>query len=252
MPARRAHGDLPPLLALEGPSGAGKSSVSRALGERLGATVLPEAFERIAPRPSLEFRTLEELRSLELALLAAEIARFRDAEALRARGSAVILDTGPWGPLTYSWGLRETVASQWDILPDLLTAARRHPGLERFPLPELTVYLDVPEAVAARRAASDPAGHPPGLQDRHRRVARFERLLYLRTFPETLPARFLTVSGEPSPSQLAVALADRLERLGPLPTSTGEESDRLLDAFAGASAAWDVPGGGEAGRSPKR
>ncbi len=252
MPARRAHGELPPLLAIEGPSGVGKSLVSRALGERLGAAVLPEAFEGLSPRPSLEFQTVDELRVLELNLLAAEIARYQEADALRAKGSPVILDTGPWGPLTYSWGLRETVDGPWDVVPDVVAEARRHGGLDRFPLPELTVYLDVPESVATGRAASDPSGHPAALRERHRQVARFERLLYQRIFPELLPARFLSVSGEPSPRRIAFALADRLERMGPLPTSTGEEAERLLDAFVGATAVAAPPAPADTQRSPKR
>jgi thymidylate kinase len=251
MPVRLAHGEMPPLLAIEGPSGAGKSSVSRALGDRLGATVLPEAFERLDPRPSLEFATVEELRRLELRLLEAEMARCREANALRSKGSPVILDTGPWGPLTYAWGLRETVATRWDVVPDVVAKAREHAGLDRFPLPELTVYLDVPESLAGARAGADPAGHPAPLRERHRRVARFERILYERLFPELLPARFLSVAGEASPSEIARSLADRLERMGPLPTSTEAEADRLLDAFAGASSA-SPPTDPAPRRSPKR
>lgn len=252
MPTRRTHGERPPLIAIEGPSGAGKSSVSRALGERLGAAVLPEAFERLDPRPSLRFRDLPGLRSLELTLLAAEIDRYRAADALRNEGGPVVLDTGPWGPLTYSWGLRETVGGQWDVVADVVAEARRHPGIDRFPLPELTVYLDVPESVTEGRAAADPAGHPADLRERHRRVARFERLLYQRIFPELLPARFLSVSGEPSPSRIAFALADRLERIGPLPPATAEEADRLLDAFAAATPDPVTPAPPTARRSPKR
>jgi thymidylate kinase len=251
MPVRPAHGELPPILAIEGPSGAGKSSVSRALGERLGAPVLAEAFERLDPRPSLEYRTLAELKALELRLLEAEIARFQEAERLRSTGRPVVLDTGPWGPLTYTWGLREAVESPWDVVSDVVAQARAHAGLERFPLPELTIYLDVPERVAEARSASDPEGHPAGLRDRHRRVARFERLLYQQMFPEILPARFLSVAGEARPGQIALDLADRLEGMGPIPNSSAAEADRLLDAFTGASA--DVaPAAPRRPRSPKR
>jgi hypothetical protein len=251
MSARHAHGELPPLLAIEGPSGAGKTSVSRALGQRLGAPVLPEAFERLDPRPSLEFGTVAALRALEIQLLEAEIGRCVEANSLRAKGTPVVLDTGPWGPLTYSWGLREAVASQWDVVASIVAPARVHAGLDRFPLPELTVYLDVPESVAARRASDDPAGHPAALRERHRRVARFERLLYQRLFPEMLPGRFLSVAGEGSPVGIAADLADRLERIGPLPTSTAVESDRLLDAFVGATAP-SPPTVPAPRRSPKR
>ena len=225
-----------PIVALEGASGSGKSAVSAELARILGGLRLEEAFERIEPRPSLLFRDVEELRRLERSLWAAETDRWREAESMRGQGRRILLDTGPWGPLTYSWGLRESVASQWDIMGALLETCRADALRSAFPVPELTVYLDVPEELAAARAAQDPGGHPAELRERHRRVGRFERILYEQTFPELLPGRFLLIAGDRGPREVARSLADRLERMGPLPPVTPAESDRILDVFSGAVA----------------
>ncbi|MCI4355243.1 MAG: hypothetical protein L3K06_07760, partial [Thermoplasmata archaeon] len=90
---------------------------------------------------------------------------------------------------------------------------------------------------ARSRAARDAARHPPSTVDRHASVAHWERLLYEREFPRHLPGRFLSVTGEGSPMEIAWAIRERLERFGPLPSATPEEADRLLRLFEGTGSA---------------
>lgn len=228
---------LPPLvLAIEGPSGAGKTAVSEELGHRLGVRPVAEAYHRLHERVPLEYGSRSELVELELMLLAEESRRFLEARAGRAAGACVLLDTGFLGPLTYTWGLREGGGGEGDPVSELLRAARTMIAEGRFGLPDVTVYLDLPEDLASVRATRDPTGHPPGLRERHRAVGRYERFLYEREFPRCLPGRFTAVSGEPGPPEVARALLDRLERFGPIPAAEGEEAERVVALFEGPTA----------------
>lgn len=221
-------------MAIEGPSGSGKSSVAAALARRLDATLLHEAFDRLTGRRSLAFRDRAGLAAIERRLLAEEARRWSEAIALRRTGRRVVLDTGTAGPLSYSWGLREGIDVRWDVVSDLLRRTRQLSAEGRWGLPDLTFYLDVPEAVADARAARSPLEHPVRLRERHRVVGRFERLLYEREFPRRLPGRFGSVVGEGSPGEIALGLVDRLERLAPVAPVGASETERFLDLFEGS------------------
>lgn len=228
----RVTGRAPPLVvALEGVSGAGKTTVAAALADRLGGKVIPEAYERLGRNPSLSYDSPEALRRLEQALLSEEAARFADAEHERATGASVVLDTGFLGPLTYSWGLREVDGAGPELVADLVRAAREMLDRNALGLPDLTLYLDVPEELATARAGQAPDDHPVELRERHRQVGRYERILYEREFPRTLPGRFAAIAGEGRPGEIASAVADRLERFGAIPPAWRGEAERLLTLF---------------------
>ncbi len=241
MPARGAR--FAAVVALEGPSGAGKSSVAARLAPVLGGTVVLEAFDRLDRSIPLTFQSRSELADLERRLFREEGHRWTEANRLRSGGSAAILDTATFGPLTYSWGLREGVDPALDVLPDLVRSARSMVSRSGWGIPDLTVYLDVPEEVARSRAKRDPLGHPPQTADRHAAVGRWERFLYEREFPRRIPGRFVSIAGDGTPGDVALAIQDRLERFGPLPPPSADETDRLLRLFEG---------GGPAGRAELR
>jgi thymidylate kinase len=229
------------ILALEGPSGAGKSSVGARLGPLLGATLVPEAYDRLGRAFPLTYHGRDELADLERQLLREDGHRWTEAVEIRARGTPVLLDTGTFAPLAYSWGLREGVDGDLDVVLELVRTLRRRVAGGKWGIPDLTVYLDVPEPVARARARLDPMGHPPETADRHAAVGRWERLLYGREFPRALPGRFLSVTGEGSPQQVALVIQDRLERLGPLPPATEREAELLLRLFEGGGAGRSSP-----------
>jgi len=221
------------IVALEGPSGAGKTSVAARLAPLLGATVVPEAYDRLGRPFPLTFRGRDELADLERQLVREDGRRWTDAVALRGRGTPVVLDTGTFAPLAYSWGLREGVDGALDVLIELVRTVRRMRSLGKWGLPDLTIYLDVPDSVARARAGRDPGDHPPETVERHAAVGRWERLLYGREFPRMLPGRFLSVSGEGRPAEVALLIQERLERLGPLPPASPSEAEMLLRVFEG-------------------
>jgi thymidylate kinase len=231
MPTAPSRAPPPLVVAIEGPSGAGKSSVARALATRLNGTLIEEAYVRIGRTPSLAARTPAALATLELRLLEEESERFANAEAQRRQGVITVLDTGYLGPLTYTWGLRESDGGPRELVEALVTRARELLDIGRIGLPDLTLYLDIPESLAGERAGQDPAGHPAALRERHQRVGRYERLLYQREFPHALPGRFASVAADGSPATIAAAVADRLEQFGGIPPAWRGETERLLALF---------------------
>ena len=62
-------------------------------------------------------------------------------------------------------------------------------------------------------------------------------MLYGRELPRMLPGRFLSVSGEGTPGEVALHIQTRLERLGPLPAASAGEAELLLRVFEGGGAA---------------
>jgi len=231
MPRPGSGGPSPLVLAVEGVSGAGKSTVAAALAKRLGGHVVTEAYDRLDRGLSLDYDSPEALRRLELALLEEESARFAEAERRRAERTPVVLDTGYLGPLTYSWGLREIDGASPELVAELVAKARDLLDHSALGLPDLTLYLDVPEALAAVRENQDPKGHPAELRERHRKVGRYERILYEREFPRTLPGRFAIIAGDGTPVSIAAAVADRLEQFGAIPAAWRGEAERLLALF---------------------
>ena len=165
------------ILALEGASGAGKSTVSRAAARAYGWVRLAEAFDRLG-RPDLDFRSASELRWIERTLLREDARRFAEAHRLRQRGRVVVADTGFLGPLTYTAGLVALGIAPRELLDEIEALARRRGGALASGLPDVVVYLDVPESTRRRRAARDARRHPSELDRRHAAVARFERGFY--------------------------------------------------------------------------
>ena len=235
MPERDLRRGL--VIAVEGPSGAGKSSVTQRLAPLLGATRVAEAYDRLGRSVSLVFRGRDELADLERQLLREEGRRWTEARDLRALGASAVLDTATFGPLTYAWGYREGVDGAIDVVLELARTVRRMAGKGDWGLPDLTIYLDVPEGLARTRAKLDPRAHPSETAERHAAVGRWERVLYSRELPRRLPGRFLSVSGEGTAGEVALAIQERLERFGPLPPATPEETDRFLRLFETGGAA---------------
>lgn len=225
------------VVAVEGVSGAGKTTVTRELARLLNGQVIEEAYDRLGRRVSLEVRSRTDLVEVEGALLAEEGERWAEVEDLRFGRRPVLLDTGTLGPLTYSWGLRESGRPEWDIIPDVLRTARALLAGGRWGIPDLTLYLDVPESLALGRAHGSPDRHDPELVERHREVGRYERILYHLEFPRRFPARFGSVTGEGGPRDVAYLLQERLERMAPLQPWTAPEEERLLDLFEDRAAA---------------
>lgn len=190
------------IIALEGPSAVGKTTTARALAERLGVPYLDEAWRRLRPRPSLRFRSRGELLGLERRLLAEESRRFRQARRLAATRPAVIVDTGFFGPLSYSAGLA-ALSTRLDVRAPLAVDAVALLAEGQWGGADLTYYLDAPVGALDERQAGSPVTHPVDLAVRHRRVADTERALWTRG----RRARARTVYAEAAPRSVAGAIA---------------------------------------------
>ena len=218
-------------LAVEGPSGAGKTTTSRALARALSAEWIPEAFERLRPRPDLRFSSAGSLARLEARLLGEERRRFAEAGRLRARGGRVVLDTGFLGPVTYAAGLARIDPA---LRPALRSIVRRAAGWAeagRLGLPDETVYLLAGREAIARRLARDPVGHPPQLGERHARVARWERRLWLGRFRRLYPERIIALRSDRATSSIVDRTAKRLSARLVRPPPTSAAALRVLRAF---------------------
>lgn len=214
--ARRELGPSVPdgqVIAVEGPSAAGKSSVVRRLAVSRSMVALEEVYARWHPRPSLELSTPAELGRLERRLLDAEASRWRKARRLAARGRLVLLDTGPLGPLSYTYGLVRDHPALGPVLRTLLRRARELARIGSLGIPNLTIYLDVPAAVMWRRARRTPVERPPALFARHQRVGRWERWLLLGPWKEGLRLRSLPVPRGASPARIARRVLDLVDAL---------------------------------------
>lgn len=197
------------IVAIDGPSASGKTDLVRRLGPILGWTTLDEAY-RSGRTFSLRYRTSAELARLEHRLIRREVARWKRAVRLAATGQDVILDTGPWGPRTYTEGLvRAGLAPEWVLARVRAESSRLERG-GRIGRPDRTFYLDVSARERARRARSDPRGHPARLYERHERVARTERALARGTFGQRRGIRLVRVRASESSAALARRLAPRL------------------------------------------
>ena len=195
------------MIAVEGPSGAGKSEAVRRAAAAIGAAVLPEAVERLRPRPSLDFRTTPELRRLERRLLDEDGRRFRDARRLADRGRVVLADTGFLGPISYTAGLVDLGLAPRPLLDELIARAAEAAVAETWGLPDVVVVLRTPAPLRRRRAAGDPVGHPAALRERHERVGRREARRMASVLTPVLGREFRSISGTGRPEIVAARLA---------------------------------------------
>jgi len=206
-------------VAIEGPSGAGKSTAAVGVAAALRAELLPEAYARLDPRPSLAFDSDRALARLEARLLEAEARRYLRAGSWGGPGP-VVADTGFLGPLTYPWALVRTGGAGAGVLPPLLRRAARLARSGRWGLADLTVYLATSARERRRRVASDPSGHPPDLAARHEAVGRWEETLYRRRVAPRLGERFRVVDADAAPAVVVrrVLAAVRAPRRAPPPS----------------------------------
>ncbi|MCI4363309.1 MAG: AAA family ATPase [Thermoplasmata archaeon] len=215
------------IIAVEGISGSGKSTFLRALHRPDCSVVIPEAWERLRPPPSLEPRGRAELRRLELRLLNDERHRAREARASASAGSAVWLDTGFVGPVTYARSLSALSPKEWGIRTALLPRKERD-----LYLPDLTVYLDPPPTELLRRALLSKSHHNRSLVARHLAVGLVEREFWLGEFRRAFPSRFVRVRDRRSPASLARSARAWQELARAAGRSTDAESARFLHLLA--------------------
>jgi len=221
-----------PTIALEGPSGVGKSTIAAALARRLDAELLNEAYDLIEPLPSLSFSGPAELERLERTLLGIEAERFVRSERARREGRTVVLDTGVFGPLTYTSGLARIDPRYSGVLRRLAELARRRVRAGSLGLPSVTLYLDLGEPALARRLAGSPRTHPAVWQERHRAVGRWERRLWTWVYPRIAPGHLAVVRAGGSPSQVLDRLELRLSRMGSAGAVRAATALRTVRAFA--------------------
>jgi hypothetical protein len=218
------------IVAVEGASAAGKTRTTTAVGAATGGVVLPEAYRRLVPTPSLEFTSRGALLRLESLLLAEEGRRFREARAARRAGHLVIADTGFLGPLTYTWGLVRIGDAAPSVLSALVSRARALTARGGWGVADVYVYLDAPSRVRSARARADPEGAPPDLARRHRAVAVHERKFYRERFAPLFGARFRWLDGDRPPAAVARSLESvARESASLLPARV--PPDRVLELF---------------------
>ncbi len=224
------------VIAIEGPSAAGKTRVSRLLAERLGAVYVAEAYERVRPRPSLRWTSDRELLRLEQRLFWEETHRYRLARRHARAGRRVVLDTGLFGPLTYTAGLQDAGLASPPVLTALFRTARRDIEVDHWGLPDVTLVLRVHETERGRRARDDPRGHPPSLQRRHQRVAVTEASIFRTVLAPRLRGRLRWVSGGGSPQRVVDRILRALPRMPTAPVRVRPGPVlRALERSAGVS-----------------
>lgn len=215
------------IVAIEGPSGSGKTTATRFAARALGGVVLPEAYRRLRPTPSLEIRSARSLLALERRLLGEEARRFAEARTAAHRGRIVFTDTGFFGPITYSRALVALGLAPASILGPLDRTARALLRDRRWGVPDLTIYLDTNERTRRRRIAADPRGHPPALAARHEAAGRFERQDFERWIAPTLGARYRLVNGSGRRVEVTRRVRRAVAARGPRPAPRGLAAELL-------------------------
>jgi len=230
------------VVAVEGPSAAGKTTVVTAVAARLEATVVPEAFRRLDPPPSLEFVTEDGLAELEWGLLEEDARRFEEAHRAAASGELVLADTGFLGPITYTAGLVELRAAAGRTLGALVARARALAEDGRWGVPDAVLYLATSPHAQFARARGDPVGHPARLAARHVAVGEIERRLYRDRLAPLWGGRFREVSGDGGRDPVVDRVADAVRGVVAA-SSRGPTAEQLLAVFGPETAARRLPRG---------
>jgi hypothetical protein len=218
------------VVAVEGASAAGKTTAVVAVARATGWTVVPEAYRRLSPPPSLRFDSAAELLDLEERLLREDSRRYSEARSRARGGETVIADTGFLGPLTYTWALIAEGAVSGSVLAPLRDLCRGLGDRGEWGLADAYVYLDTSSRIRAARTRADPAGPPSTLARRHRQVGDRERDFYLGRFAPLLGTRFRSVRGDGVPSAVARRVMDAVRELETLPPP-GDPVDAVLALF---------------------
>src|SRR5271170_219136 len=183
------------LVAVEGPSASGKSRAVAAAAGMLGISSIPEAYDRLRPRPPLTYSTDAGWLRLERRLLREDARRYREGRRQVESGATVFADTGFLGSLTYTVGLVHLGFASRSVLSEIVRDARTLRDEERWGLPDAVLFLRTPPAERRRRAALDPIDHPPELQARHQTIAEDEGRLYRKVIAPEFGPRFRWVLG---------------------------------------------------------
>jgi hypothetical protein len=200
------------VVAVEGASAAGKTTATETAARKRGWTVVPEAYRRLVPTPSLDYRSPAGLLRLERSLLEEDARRFAEARARARAGATVLADTGFLGPLTYTWALLRTGAAPPSVLASLVEFAHALHDRGAWGLADAYVYLDTPPALRSARARSDRAGHPATVAARHAAVGALERQFSRERFAPLLGSRFRWVTGRGPVALVAGRVQDAVER----------------------------------------
>ena len=218
------------VVAVEGASAAGKTTAAETAARARGWVVIPEAYRRLHPTPSLTYRSPTELLDLERTLLEEEARRFSEARARARSGATVLADTGFLGPLTYTWALIGMGAAPTATLPSLLQLARTLGARGEWGLADAYVYVDTPPSVRSARARADRVGHPSDVAARHAAVGALERRFYRERFAPLVGSRLTWLAGSGRPALVAERVQHAVE------TASGsrfppEQVDRVLALF---------------------
>ena len=218
------------VIAIEGISGSGKSTVAPLLGRALDAEVLPEAYARLRPRPSLAFANDRALLRLEERLLEEDGARYRDADQIAGGGGSVIVDTGFFGPLTYTRALLTLGLAPAGPFRSIVRTARSLQERYLWGAPDRILWLDTAASTRERHVRSDPTGHPPALADRHERVGAEERRTYFGALARPLGSRLRAIDAE-GPADRVVRRAEAALAAGPHGFAPEGLAERVLRAL---------------------
>ena len=223
-----------PLIAVEGPSRVGKSSIVREVGTLRGWPIVREAFDLIDPPPSLDFRSGDELLAIEARLVEEESRRYLEARRLAAHGQPVLLDTGFFGPLTYTIGLRTLGLAPATAPARVAAHLRRRWRRRAWGVPDAHVWLSAPSTTLSRRWSRSPNRPPRVVVERHWAVARVERRVLAAEVRPRMPSRVAFLPADGPIARTGERLARFAASIAPLAEShrlSGELLSRLSKAL---------------------